>query len=124
MLGKIVLFGEPKSTQHIYKITCRPFPSMYMTPEGKSIKEGYSWEACAQWQGKPLLTTPFGIRVWFFHGTHRKQDIDNYSKLLFDALTRVVWDDDNLIHEMHSYKRYDKKNPRIEVELFELDTSS
>lgn len=122
MLGKIILRGEPKSTQHIYKITCRPFPSMYMTPEGRSIKEDYAWQAKSQWKG-PLLSVPFGMNVWFFHGTRRKQDIDNYSKLLFDALTRVVWEDDNLIHQMHSYKEYDKENPRIEIELFELPSS-
>lgn len=122
MLGKITLLGEPKSTQHIYKIACRPYPSIYMTPEGKAIKEDYAWQAKSQWK-LPMLAEPFGIRVYFFHGTKRKQDIDNYSKLMLDACSRIVWEDDNLIHEMHSFKRYDKENPRIELELFELPTT-
>lgn len=123
MLGKIVLLGEPKSTQHIYKITCRPFPSMYMTAEGKAIKEDYSWQAKSQWR-QPMIDKPCGMRVRLFHKTKRKQDIDNYGKLL-DSLNRTCIADDNLIHELHITKHYDKDNPRIEIEFFELswDTS-
>jgi hypothetical protein len=34
----IILSGEPKSTQHIYRSTCRGgFSNTYMTPEGKAI---------------------------------------------------------------------------------------
>lgn len=119
MLGKITLLGEPKSTQHIYKIACRPYPSIYMSAEGKAIKEDYAWQAKSQWKGE-LLSEPFGINVYFYHKTKRKQDIDNFNKLMFDAMTRVVWEDDNLVHEMHSFKRYDPASPRIEIELFEL----
>ena len=119
MLGKITLLGGPKSTQHIYKITCRPYPSIYMTPEGKSIKEDYSWQARSQWK-HPLLAEPFGLNIKLFHGTKRKQDIDNYFKLLFDSMTRIVWEDDNLIHAMNVTKEYDPLSPRIEVEVFEL----
>ena len=118
---KIVLLGEPKSTQHIYKITCRPFPSLYMTPEGKAIKEDYAWQARAQWK-LPIIDEPCGMRVRLFHKTKRKQDVDNYGKLL-DSLNRVCIADDNLIHELHITKHHDKENPRIEVEFFELSWS-
>lgn len=120
MLGKIVLLGEPKSTQHIYGILCKPYPTIYLKREGKAIKEDYSWQAKAQWK-QPLLAEPFGITVRFYHKTKRKQDIDNFSKLLFDSLTRVVWEDDNLIYEMHSFKHHDPLSPRIEIEFFALE---
>ena len=116
---KMVLLGEPKSTQHIYKITCRPYPSIYMSPEGKAIKEAYAWQAKSQWK-LPVLDKPFGITVRFFHKTKRKQDIDNFNKLFFDACTRVIWEDDNLIQEMHSFKLHDPLSPRIELEIFDL----
>ena len=116
---KIVLLGEPKSTQHIYKITCRPYPSIYMTPEGKSIKEDYAWQAKSQWR-QPLLDIPFGINIKFFHKTKRKQDIDNFFKLVFDACSRIVWTDDNLINEMNVRKEHDPLAPRIEIEFFPL----
>ncbi len=119
MLGKITLLGEPKSTQHIYKIACRPYPSIYMSAEGKAIKEDYAWQAHAQWKSQ-LLSEPFGINITFFHKTKRKQDIDNFFKLVFDACTRVVWEDDNLIHQMNVTKCHDPLSPRIEIEFFSL----
>lgn len=120
MLDKIVLLGEPKSTQNIYKIACRPYPTIYMSAEGKAIKEDYSWQAKAQWGAKPLLDTPFGAQVTLFHKTKRKQDIDNFFKLVFDSLNRVVWADDNLIEEMIVRKEYDPREPRIEIVLYEI----
>jgi Holliday junction resolvase RusA-like endonuclease len=121
MLGKIVLLGEPKSTQHIYGILCRPYPTVYLKREGKAIKEDYSWQAKSQWR-KPLLSEPFGITVRFYHKTKRKQDIDNFFKLLFDSLSRVVWEDDNLIHQMNVTKHHDPLSPRIEIEFFSLES--
>ena len=53
----IVLTGEPKSTQHLYKFSTRPVPTMYMTAEGKAQKEAYAWEAKSQWRDKPLADT-------------------------------------------------------------------
>lgn len=119
MLGKIILLGEPKSTQHIYKIACRPYPSIYMSAEGKAIKEDYAWQCKSQWK-RPLINAPFRIEVVLFHKTKRKQDVDNFNKLFFDAMTLTVWEDDNLIQEMNIRKDYDPKNPRIEITLYDL----
>lgn len=45
----ITLSGEPKSTQHICRTTCRGgFSSVYMTAEGNALKEQYQWEARSQ----------------------------------------------------------------------------
>ena len=67
-----------------------------------------------------MLDKPFGMRVKLFHKTKRKQDVDNFGKILGDSLNRLCYTDDNLIHELHITKHYDKDNPRIEVEFFEL----
>lgn len=123
MLGKITLLGEPKSTQHIYKIACRPYPSIYMSAEGKAIKEDYAWQAKAQWAGKEMIDTPFKAEVIFYHGTKRRHDIDNHHKLWMDSFSRIVWSDDVLMEEMHVWKKYDKENPRIEVTLYDLHDS-
>lgn len=119
-IGKITLLGEPKSTQHIYGILCQPYPTIYLKREGKAIKEDYAWQAKSQWQ-RPLLDVPFGITVRFYHKTKRKQDIDNFNKLWQDALNRICYTDDNLIHEMHLFKYHDHLSPRIEIEFFALE---
>jgi Holliday junction resolvase RusA-like endonuclease len=76
----IVLTGEPKSTQHIYRNTCRAgYSTTYMTPEGKALKEAYQWEARAQWNGKPL-EGDIAVSIALFFGTRRRADLDNFNK--------------------------------------------
>lgn len=89
-----------------------------MSAEGKAIKEDYAWQARQQWKRSPL-SEPFGMRVRYFHKVKRKQDLDNYFKLL-DALNLLCYEDDNLIYEMTVSKHWDKERPRIEIEFYEL----
>ena len=35
-----------------------------------------------------------------YHGTKHKKDIDNYSKIVFDSLNGIVWEDDVQIQKM------------------------
>ncbi|MDH5401995.1 MAG: RusA family crossover junction endodeoxyribonuclease [Candidatus Heimdallarchaeota archaeon] len=48
-------------------------------------------------------------------------DLDNYVKLILDALNKIVWEDDRLIVEMHSAKYYTFESPRIELHIEELN---
>jgi crossover junction endodeoxyribonuclease RusA len=116
----VVLSGEPKSTQHIYRTACRGrYPTMYMTPEGKALKEAYQWEAKAQWKGKPL-EGDIEVSITLYFGTKRRADLDNFNKLSLDALTGVAYEDDSQIAALHLRRAYDKDNPRIEISLSEL----
>lgn len=117
----ITLLGEPKSTQNVYKMTCRgSFASMYMSKDGKDLKESYSWQAKSQWQKEPLTGEVYvGIKLYF--GTKRRSDIDNFNKLLFDSLTGIVWVDDSQVQKMAIEKFYDKENPRIEISVYDYD---
>ena len=113
----IVLPGEPKSTQSIYRYACRGnHPALYMSAEGKAIKQAYQWQARAQWKRK-LLTSPLQVGFTLYFGTKRRADADNFSKLVLDALTDIVYHDDSQIQELNIRKAFDKKNPRIEVEV-------
>lgn len=120
-MTRVVLKGEPRSTSHIYKSACRgKFPSVYMSVEGKALKESYQRQAKSQFKRKPLARE---LEVWvtLYFGTKRKCDIDNFCKILLDSLTGIVWVDDSQIVELHTSKRYDKKEPRIEVEVLAID---
>lgn len=44
----------------------------------------------------------------------KKPDIDNYVKLVFDALNGIAWEDDNAVASLYAVKLYDE-NPRTEV---------
>jgi Holliday junction resolvase RusA-like endonuclease len=58
---------------------------------------------------------PVVIEVDLSFDTKAKHDIDNYGKLLLDALAGIVWLDDSQIVKMSVTKGYDKANPRIEI---------
>lgn len=90
-----------------------------MTLKGKELKESYQWQAKTQWKDKPTKE-PIQVFIRLHFGTKRRQDIDNFNKILLDSLTGIVWEDDSQIEEMIVSKLYDKKNPRIEIEIVEL----
>lgn len=46
-------------------------------------------------------------------------DLDNYSKALFDALNKIIWEDDSQIVDYHVVKRY-STTPGIKISLFNL----
>jgi Holliday junction resolvase RusA-like endonuclease len=107
----ITLLGEPKSTQHIYRNTCR---ATYMTAEGKALKEAYQWEAKSQWKGKPLQGD-VALSITLFFGTKRRADLDNFNKLSLDALTGIAYEDDSQVAELYLKRAYDKARPRIQI---------
>jgi Holliday junction resolvase RusA-like endonuclease len=115
----ITLVGEPKSSQTCYKYTCRgSFVSGYMDKKCKDIKEDYQWQAKSQYHGEPL-TGRLKIAVTLFFSKKGKRDWDNFHKLSMDALSDIVWEDDELIDEAVVYKKFDKEHPRIEIEIYE-----
>lgn len=87
---------------------------MYMTKEGKDLKQVWQLEARAQWRKKPLNGD---IELWvtFYFGSKRERDLDNSNKLWQDALTGVVYEDDSQIAHLHLERAYDAKNPRVEI---------
>ena len=112
---KLILIGNPISTQSLYGLSCRgKFATRYMTAKGKALKEDYQWQIKSQYKGK-LLTGGIDLKVDLYFGTLRKQDIDNFNKILFDAFTGIVWEDDSQIQRVEITKNYDKSNPRIEL---------
>ncbi|MEO9623821.1 MULTISPECIES: RusA family crossover junction endodeoxyribonuclease [Alphaproteobacteria] len=111
----ITLLGEPRSTSHIYKYTCRSgFAQGYMSEEGKALKEDYQWQARSQFHGEPL-GGPLSVSLTLYHRTKRKADIDNFNKLVLDALTEIVWEDDHQIERLIVERAYDKERPRTEL---------
>lgn len=112
---EIILTGNPQSTNNIYRHTGH---RVYMTQKGRTLKEDYQWQCKQQYKGKPK-TGNLDVRVELFFGDIRKRDIDNYGKLLWDSMSGIIYEDDSQIQSMLVLKNYDKKNPRIEVEITE-----
>lgn len=114
---EITLKGEPKSTNHVYRHMCMgKFPRVYMTNDGKALKTDYAWQLKQQYKGKPR-TDDIDLRIELFFSRKGKHDIDNFNKLILDACTGILWEDDSQIMSLLIVKNYDKKNPRCEIQL-------
>lgn len=53
----------------------------------------------------------------------RRGDLDNYTKVMFDAMNGVVWLDDSQVVEIHSFRADDRRNPRVEFLVYEVEQS-
>lgn len=51
----------------------------------------------------------------------RRGDLDNVFKAVLDALSGYAYEDDAQVVEIHAFRRDDKANPRIEVEVQRAD---
>lgn len=113
---KLILKGNPRSTNHIYKIrTQGKFASIYMTKEWKDLKNSYTLQA--RCQSDKLIEWDVQVYIKLYFWDKRKRDIDNHSKLLLDSLSWICYEDDKNIQVMTIEKHYDKLDPRIEIEI-------
>ncbi|MCK9371016.1 RusA family crossover junction endodeoxyribonuclease [Candidatus Dojkabacteria bacterium] len=110
---EFTLKGNPLTTNTLYGHTGH---RRYMTHRGKELKESYQWQIKSQYKSKPLKTD-IDLRVELFFGDNRVRDIDNYNKILLDAFTGILWEDDSQIVSLLIVKNKDIKNPRIEIQL-------
>lgn len=102
---RIKLKDTPPSTQHIYR---HNGPRTYMTKEGSDCKESYQWEIKSQYKGKPLLD-PISVVIELYWKDKRKRDVDNFNKLILDAGSGILWEDDSQITELIIRKFIGKK---------------
>lgn len=107
-----------------------PYPpsvnSMYRTFRGRMLisKKGREWikvavhEAQAQANGW-FVNGPCSIAIRAFVPDHRRRDIDNLSKGLFDSITHAgIWKDDCQVKDMRiTHCGIDRDNPRCEVTI-------
>lgn len=60
----------------------------------------------------------YAVDMWFFYGNKRKNDIDGRIKPVLDILQKAgFYKDDSLVTDLTVRKRYDKENPRLEIEM-------
>jgi len=111
--------GNPLSTQHCYKISCRgKFARLYMDKKCVDLKASYRHEMIVA--RTECIDVPIEVEAKLYFGTKRKVDIDNFQKLWMDAGNGILWEDDVLIQKLTVSKHYDKSNPRIEILIKKL----
>lgn len=90
-------------------------PRLSTNPEYSIAKQGAEYHIKSQWKGKPL-TVPLELVARCYFPDNRKRDASNLAKMLGDACSGIVFEDDSQIHrETYERSGIDKVNPRVEL---------
>ncbi len=121
-----------KTTERELKLIL-PYPpsvnNLYATFRGRRIvsAKGRRFKAdiavLARQQGARLLNGNLSVTFRVFR-PKRIGDLDNRLKISQDALKGICFDDDKQIVEIHAFRFDDKANPRIEIDLVEIQAGS
>jgi len=120
----------PLSVNAIYRMAFRdrkgkPLkrPHMYMTPDGKQLKEELEWmiKDQANKQGMPSWKDTYVIAELTAYNLKKNADTNNLHKLLWDAFegSGKLDNDKNLIERTLSREKTPDKVKRIVVEMYE-----
>ena len=122
---KITIKGNPitkKNSQQIYvnRSTGRPFIT--------TSKQYKAYEEAAMWflpKLKEPISNPVNVKCEYYMQTKRKVDLVNLQEATLDILVKgnVLADDNSSIVATMDGSRvcYDKSNPRVEIEIQEVD---
>lgn len=118
---KFVIKGQPPSVNHCY-ITRAAKNRVYrfLSEKGKAYKKSFLHQFQKQVKQAPY-TCDVALIITFYFGDNRRRDIDNYNKVLFDAMQQFVFLDDSQIVSLHVTKEVDVTNPRVEVEVIPME---
>lgn len=88
-------------------------------------QEKERWKAICIAYCRPRPKTPpefAQVTLTFYFGNRIRHDADNYQKFLLDGLVAagVIMDDDFNHIQVLCKGGYDKKNPRVEIEIEEI----
>lgn len=115
---KIEVKGTPPSTQHLYGRGRNG--RVYMKEGATKYKRDVGYEAkVVRKFGTPPSSNHFVVGIIYYFPDKKVRDLDNYKKLIYDGMSKIVWEDDKQLEFAFSRKFIDKENPRIEVYYIE-----
>lgn len=120
-VNRLILPGTAPSVNHMYNNAFVKGRQMkILKPQAKAWLEDTVYRAL-QWRQENNWSTASGkviVRLWFFFPDKRRRDTHNGLKVLLDALEDGgIYEDDKLALPQVMDFKYDKNNPRIEIEF-------
>lgn len=93
------------------------------TPEKtRAAEEFIAWQIrAAHRELIPDDESAFGVRALFHCRTRERRDVDNLAKLVLDACTGIVWQDDRQVSELHCRVYRGVQIDKTELLIFVLD---
>ena len=87
-------------------------------PEYRLAKREAELRLAAQWRER-MLEGDLSLSAVLWVPDRRKRDLCNYSKLLLDAASGIIFADDAQVVRALWEKRLDRDNPRVELTVVE-----
>ena len=123
MFYQLTIPGEPVGKARPRVVTTKSGRSLTYTPAKTGMQEKLIWylfkekypDAEVDSESLFRLEIKFAVTP-YKNGKRRKFDIDNGLKLVMDALTGIVWADDNQVDSALVY-RQESENPFTSVEV-------
>ena len=101
----------PPSANQYWQYTGRVFTSQ----RAKAYKE-----QIAYMMRRNKIDGPVALNLTVFR-PRKSGDLDNYLKIMLDALQGYLYENDSQIVEIHAYRQDDKDNPRVELTAYSPD---
>jgi Holliday junction resolvase RusA-like endonuclease len=113
-MSQSVTLPYPPSVNHLF-FTDR-HGKRRLSEAGRQFKHDAGCKALAQ----GMRPRAGAVKVTLVLYRPRKRgDADNPVKVCLDSLTRIAWEDDEQVVELHVYRRDDRERPRVEVTVEE-----
>ena len=87
----------------------------YITKRGKEYRSIVEVELINEMIHYDIIEGDCKVELHFYFNNKRKNDIDNYAKVMLDCMSEIVYNDDRQIIELIVKKFYDKERPRIVI---------
>ncbi len=114
LLGQ--LYSKSNSRQLIFS---KGKPRIIKNPKAIKCKKEFVMQLKAQWHGKAPIPQPAHLICTVYYQS-RRSDLD--ITLLMDAIEEAgVVENDRHIWKYQATKEIDKDNPRVEMEIFEME---
>lgn len=116
----LTIDGEPVSKQRP-RLGFTRKGRAYTPRQTREAEDAIGWQIKSAYRG--LLVDPdhaFGIRLLFHQSNYQRRDIDNMTKLVFDACNGIVWADDSQVIELIAHVFRGDEHPCTELCIYSL----
>jgi Holliday junction resolvase RusA-like endonuclease len=111
-MGQLTL-PLPPSSNNAYKNAGKK--GRVLTPEGRAYKDKAAMIARGLWRGAVLEGDVAIIGTVYLDSARR--DLSNCIKLMEDSLKGICYGDDRQVAHIDLRRRYDRGNPRVEMDV-------
>ena len=109
ILGEPVAKGRPRMGKY----------GVYTPTKTRQAEEAIGWAIKQKYPGLEPITGEVALELEFYEGVKkgRPNDLDNFMKLVSDALNGIVWMDDSQVTKITAELHRKAKNPRTIIKV-------